>query len=256
MKLRFSVVLVFMVCCIVLSQTVRGKITDEDGNGLTSVTVMNISSDQKTYTNTDGTFSIDASAEDELRFIRAGYERASIQASYGIDKDLNIKLTRIAHDIEEVKVPNITEDLTKDARSVEKADKGRVIQDAVGLPQPSGKMREKPAEVKDVLIPIILGQLNVQGMYDLISGKARRQKRQYRYDDLQEDISWIRNRVEDEYFTKEGIPKERISEFIEFSFLIKPQTRTFVRAKNLAGALLRMEKMIPVFKTRLQATKL
>ncbi len=256
MKFRFSVVLVFMVCCIVLSQTVRGKITDEDGNGLTSVTVMNISSDQKTYTNTDGTFSIDASAEDELRFIRVGYERASIQASYGIDKDLNIKLTRIAHDIEEVKVPNITGDLTKDARSVEKADKGRVIQDAVGLPQPSGKMREKPAEVKDVLIPIILGQLNVQGMYDLISGKARRQKRQYRYDDLQEDISWIRNRVEDEYFTKEGIPKERISELIEFSFLTKPQTRTFVRAKNLAGALLRMEEMIPVFKTRLQATKL
>lgn len=256
MKFRFSVVLVFMVCHIVLSQTVRGKITDEDGNGLTAVTVMNISSDKKTYTDTDGAFSIDASAEDELRFIRPGYERASIQAGYGIDNDLNIKLTGIAHDIEEVKVPHITGDLTKDARSVEKADKGRVIQDAVGLPQPSGKMREKPAEVKDVLIPIILGQLNVQGMYDLISGKARRQKRQYRYDDLQEDISWIRDRVEDGYFTKEGIPKERISEFIEFSFLAKPQIRTFVRAKNLAGALLRMDEMIPVFKTRLQATKL
>jgi hypothetical protein len=54
-------------------------------------------------------------------------------------------------------------------------------------------------------------------------------KRQYRYDDLQEDIAWI-NRVEDEYFTKEGIA-ERISEFIEFAFVNKPQTRTFVRAK-------------------------
>lgn len=254
MKFRFSVVLVFMVCYIVLSQTVRGKITDEDGNGLTAVTVMNISSDKKTYTDTDGTFSIDASAEDELRFIRTGYERASIQAGYGIDKDLNIKLTRIAREIEEVKISNITGDLTKDARSVAKVDKSKTIQDAVGLPQPLGKMREKPAEVKEVLIPIILGQLNVQGMYDLISGKARRQKRQYRYDDLQEDISWIRDRVEDEYFTKEGIPKERISEFIEFSFLTQPQTRAFVRAKNLAGTLLRIDEMIPVFKTRLQGT--
>ncbi len=115
-------------------------------------------------------------------------------------------------------------------------------------------MREQPAEVKQVLIPIILGQLNVQGMYDLISGKARRQKRQYRYDDLQEDILWIRERVEEDYFTKEGIPKERISEFIAFSFISRPQSRTFVKSKNLSGALLSMDEMIPLFKKRLEKT--
>jgi hypothetical protein len=37
-------------------------------------------------------------------------------------------------------------------------------------------MREKPAEVKSVLLPILLGNLNVQGVYDLISGKARGRK--------------------------------------------------------------------------------
>lgn len=256
MKFRFSVVLLFSVISMVLSQTVRGKVTDEDGIVLPAVTVINISSDKKTYTDAAGTFSIDASAQDEIRFVRPGFERTSIRTGQNSSEELNIKLIRTAREIEEVKVPNITGDLTKDARSVAKTDKGRAVQDAVGLPQPTGKMREKPAEVKQVLVPILLGQLNVQGMYDLISGKARKQKRQYRYDDLQEDVLWIRDRVEDDYFTKEGIPKERISEFIAFSFIAKPQSRTFVKSKNLSGALLSMDEMIPVFKARLQETKL
>lgn len=255
MKFRFSVVLLFSVISMVLSQTVRGKVTDEDGIVLPAVTVINISSDKKTYTDAAGTFSIDASAQDEIRFVRPGFERMSIRTGQNSSEELDIKLIRTAREIEEVKVPNITGDLTKDARSVAKADKGRAVQDAVGLPQPTGKMREKPAEVKQVLVPILLGQLNVQGMYDLISGKARKQKRQYRYDDLQEDILWIRDRVEDDYFTKEGIPEERISEFIAFSFIAKPQSRTFVKSKNLSGALLSMDEMIPVFKARLQETK-
>jgi len=256
MKFRFSVVLLFSVISMVLSQTVRGKVTDEDGIVLPAVTVINISSDKKTYTDAAGTFSIDASAQDEIRFVRPGFERTSIRTGQNSSEELNIKLIRTAREIEEVKVPNITGDLTKDARSVAKTDKGRAVQDAVGLPQPTGKMREKQAEVKQVLVPILLGQLNVQGMYDLISGKARKQKRQYRYDDLQEDVLWIRDRVEDDYFTKEGIPKERISEFIAFSFIAKPQSRTFVKSKNLSGALLSMDEMIPVFKARLQETKL
>lgn len=256
MKFRFSVVLLFSVISMVLSQTVRGKVTDEDGIVLPAVIVINISSDKKTYTDAAGTFSIDASAQDEIRFVRPGFERTSIRTGQNSSEELNIKLIRTAREIEEVKVPNITGDLTKDARSVAKADKGRAVQDAVGLPQPTGKMREKPAEVKQVLVPILLGQLNVQGVYDLISGKARKQKRQYRYDDLQEDILWIRGRVEDDYFTKEGIPEERISEFIAFSFIAKPQSRRFVKSKNLSGALLSMDEMIPVFKARLQETKL
>ncbi|GAA5093912.1 hypothetical protein GCM10023210_25080 [Chryseobacterium ginsengisoli] len=232
-----------------------GRITDEDGISLPTVMVMNISANTKTYTLNDGTFSIDAFPEDELRFIRPGFERSSIKASYGIDKYLNIKLTRVAEEIEEVEVAKITGDITKDSRAVAKVDKGKIVEDAVGLPQPVGKMRERPAEVKEVLLPIILGQLNVQGLYDLVSGDARRMKRQYKYDDLQEDISWIRSRVEDEYFTKEGIPQERISEFIEFSFVNKPQVRTFVRAKNLTGALSRMEEAFPIFAERIKASK-
>ncbi|WP_312901413.1 carboxypeptidase regulatory-like domain-containing protein [Chryseobacterium taichungense] len=252
MKIKFLLFLLFPFLNIFSQEIVKATITDEDGVVLSAVTIMNISSDKKTYTASDGSFSIEVAPEDEIRFVRAGFERSSIQAKYLINKNLNIKLVRVAQPIEEVEVAKITGDIAKDSRAVAKIDKGKIIEDAVGLPEPKGKMREEPANVKQVLFPILLGNLNIQGLYDLVSGDARRMKRQYRYDDLQEDILWIRERVEDDYFTKEGIPKERISEFIEFSFLDKPQTRTFVRAKNLTGALSRMDECFPVFLKRLK----
>jgi hypothetical protein len=61
---------------------------------------------------------------------------------YGLNKELNIKLTRIAEEIEEVKVAKITGDLDKDSKAVAKTDKGQIVEDAVGLPQPVRKMRK------------------------------------------------------------------------------------------------------------------
>ncbi|MDH6252110.1 hypothetical protein M2347_001837 [Chryseobacterium sp. H1D6B] len=235
-------------------QTVTGTITDDNSIHLGSVTVINMSTDKKTLSNSSGEFSIEASNNDELRFVRAGYERVSRKVlTNGINYQLFITLVKIPEEIEEVKVSKrLTGDLSEDSKAVAKVNKGEIVQQAVGLPQPVGKMREKPAEVKKVLLPILLGALDVQGTYDLISGKARRQKRQYRYDDLQTDIVWVRNRVDDEYFTKAGIPAERISEFIEFSFLVKPQVRTYVKAKNLSGVLFRIEETIPAYVSRLK----
>ncbi|WP_418122370.1 carboxypeptidase regulatory-like domain-containing protein [Chryseobacterium sp. PTM-20240506] len=234
-------------------QIVTGKITDDNDINLGSVTVINLSTDKKVYSNSSGEFSIEASKNDELRFVRPGYERISKRVfADGVDSQLFITMIKIPEEIEEVEVKKLSGYLAKDSRSVAKVDKGEIVQQAVGLPQPVGKMREKPAEVKQVLLPILLGQLNVQGAFDLISGKARRQKRQYRYDDLQDNILWVRKRVDDDYFTNAGIPAERISEFIEFSFVIKPQARTYVKARNLSGVLLRLEETMPAFLERLK----
>lgn len=256
--MKKGLLFVLLILCefVFSQQTVVGKITDDNDISLSSVTVINMSTDQKSITNSVGEFSIKASKNDELRFVKNGYERVSRRVlTDGINSQLAITLIKLAEEIEEVKVVKLTGDLNKDSKTVAKVDKGEIVEQAVGLPQPVGKMREKPAEVKEVLLPMLLGQLNVQGVYDLVSGKARRQKRAYRYDDLQEHILWVRKRVEDEYFTKTGIPIERISEFIEFSFLYKPQIRTYVKAKNLAGVLLRIEEVIPVYLERLKTTK-
>lgn len=248
----------FLCSTLLLSQqTVTGKIVDDNGDNLSAVIVVNMTTDKKVYSNTEGMFSIEANPNDELRFVKQDFNRTSRRVlTNGINSQLFITLHQIPRDVGEVKiVKKLSGDLEVDSRIVAKVDKGEQVRDAVGLPQPIGKMREKPAEVKSVLLPILLGNLNVQGVYDLISGKARRQKRQYKYDDLQEHILWVRNRVEDDYFTKAGIPADRISEFIEFSFAVKPQVRTYVKARNLSGVMLRMEETIPLFIERLKQNK-
>jgi hypothetical protein len=246
--------LVFLFSHLFSQQTVTGRIVDNDGINLSGVIIINMATDHKTYSNAEGAFSIEASQNDELRFVKEDFTRVSTKVlTNGNNPPLLVSLFQIPKEIEEVQiVKRLTGDLSTDSRNVAKVDKGEIIQQAVGLPQPIGKMREKPAEVKSVLLPMLLGSLNVQGAYDLISGRARKQKRQYKYDDLQEHISWIKNRVDEDYFTQEGIPAERISEFIEFSFLVKPQVRTYVKAKNLSGVLLRLEETIPLYVDRLQ----
>ncbi|PIF43223.1 hypothetical protein CLU96_0127 [Chryseobacterium sp. 52] len=254
---RVSFLLVFMFSHFFSQQKIVGYVVDDNGENLSSVIIINMSTDLKTSSNSMGMFSIEASPNDELRFIKEDFLRvfARVPAN-GFNSQLLVTLTPIPKDVGEVKiVKKPTGDLEVDSRLAGKVDKGEIVQQAVGLPQPVGKMREKPAEVKQVLLPILLGNLDVQGAYDLISGKARRQKRQYRYDDLQEHIKWVRDRVDNEYFTKAGIPEERISEFIQYSFEVKPQVRTYVKAKNLSGVLLRMEETLPVYIERLKQRK-
>lgn len=237
----------FLTCLLLFEllysqkQIVTGRVVNEDNINLGLVTVVNITTDQKTQSNYLGEFSIEASKNDELRFVRIGYERSSAKISN--DLPLFVKLIKLPEEISEVKVVKKNPGGLSD---------GERVRQSVGLPQPVGKMREKPTEVKEVLVPILLGQLNVQGVYNLISGKARRQKRQYRYDDLLEDVTWLKSRLDNEYFTEKGIPKERISEFIEFSFSNQPQTRTFVKARNFTAALFRMEQAMPVYLERLK----
>lgn len=239
-------------------QSVTGHIIDDSGGSLNSVLIINMSTDQKTSSTAAGIFSIEASPNDELRFVKADFRRVSvIVPASGFNAELLVTLIPIPKEIEEVKVVRKpTGDLETDSRLAARVNKGEMVQQAIGLPQPVGKMREKPAEVKQVLLPILLGGLDVQGAYDLISGKARRQKRQYKYDDLQEHIAWVRNRVDNEYFTKAGIPEERISEFIQYSFEVKPQVRTYVKARNLSGVLLRMEETMPLYLERLKQKKI
>lgn len=255
---KITFVFLISLCSYLFSQqTITGRIIDNDGASIGHVIVVNMSTDAKIYSDAAGLFSIEAFPNDELRFVKEDFTRVSTRVlTDGYNPQLLIRLIQIPKEIEEVRiVKKLTGDLLKDSRIVAKVDKGEVVEQAVGLPQPIGKMRERPAEVKRVLLPILLGSLDVQGVYDLISGKARKQKRQYRYDDLQEHILWIKNRVEEEYFTQAGIPAERISEFLEFSFLVKPQVRTYVKAKNLSGVLLRLEETIPLYVERLKQTK-
>lgn len=95
---------------------VTGRVLVENSVPASSVLVINIKTDAKTYTNSGGKFSLAANPGDEIRFVKNGYERKSVivtSESIGIVINLNASIRQI----EEVKVNKITGDLSKDSKS-------------------------------------------------------------------------------------------------------------------------------------------
>ncbi|MFL9834562.1 carboxypeptidase regulatory-like domain-containing protein [Chryseobacterium terrae] len=251
MKKNLAVFFFFFTIFFFGQQKISGKILSENDMIVASVLVVNISNDKKVYSNSLGEFSIEGSEKDEIRFVKKGYERASVKVKY-TESPMNIILVRIPEEIEEVEIISTTGDLSKDSKKLTKIDIKEELQKAIGLPKSPEKPRETPAEVKEVLLNAAFGNLNIQSVYDLVSGKSRRQKRWYKYEDVQLDITWIRKRIDDDYFVKEGIPAERISEFLEFSFVVKPELRSFVKANNINRVMFGLESVLPVYVERLK----
>lgn len=251
MRKNLAVFFFFLTIYFFGQHKITGKTLSENDMIVASVLVVNISNDQKVYSNSLGEFSIEGSEKDEIRFIKKGYERASRKVS-DVESSMNVILVRIPEEIEEVEIITTTGDLAKDSKRLTKIDKKEQLQKDIGLPKPPEKPREVPAEVKKVLLAAAFGNVNVQAVYDLISGKSRRQKRWYKYEDVQDDILWIRKRIDDDDFVKDGIPVERISEFLEFSFIIKPEIRSYVKAKNISRVMFNLDEVIPVYVDRLR----
>ncbi|MGA9212233.1 carboxypeptidase-like regulatory domain-containing protein [Kaistella sp.] len=101
------------------SQKVSGTVTDEDRNPLPEVLVFNMKSEQKTYTNLNGEFTIEASVNSELRFIRQGFERSSkMMKEQDFTNPFTISILRIPAEIEEVKIAyQPVGDLNKDLKN-------------------------------------------------------------------------------------------------------------------------------------------
>ncbi|WP_407403609.1 hypothetical protein [Chryseobacterium sp.] len=169
---------------------------------------------------------------------------------------LSIILVRIPEQIETVNIFGLSGNLENDSKKVNKEDKVAQLQKDIGLPKSPEKPREKPAEVKEVVVAALSGAVNVQGVYDLVSGKARRQKRWYKYEDIQDDILWVKKGLEDDYFIKAEIPKLKINEFLEFSFIIKPEVRADIKANNLSKVMLKFEDVIPIYVARLKTSEI
>ena len=254
MKLYFF--LFFLITSTtIFSQKVSGIVTDEEGNPLPATLIFNLQTEEKSYSDLAGEFSIEANPNQELRFIRAGFERFSkIISNQDYNYSFRISLYRLPGEIEEVQVPvRLTGDLNVDSRNLTRYDKVAQLRAEIGVPAPPEKPREKVADAKDDILKPLLRippMVNVQAVYDVISGRAKKKKRLYRYEDLQENIAWIREKVGDEYFLKMEIPPQKISEFLQFSIGIKPDLNKYVKAKNVSKVLLLLEETFPLYLKR------
>ncbi len=206
------------------AQTVSGTVLSEEGLALPRVLVVNMASSQKVYTDGFGTFSILGKAGDELRFARENYkgERTIISAS-----PLTIHLEKVPQEIEEVRIV--------DKRFAE-SQKEKLRKD-IGLPKAPEKPREKPADAVDDILKPLIGippKLNVQAIYDVLSGKSRRLRSLYKYEDLQEGLGWIKQNLDWEYFRDAGIQPENMNDFLMYA-LRDERVLMYMKAKNIGG---------------------
>ena len=243
----------FFISVFVFSQTVSGVVITEESARVPKTLVVNISSDQKVWSNDVGEFSITAKVGDEIRFVKENYEREKVIVRN--DYFLTVRLIKMPMEIEEVKLSNIkvTGNIDKDANRLKTDHSKEELRQAIGLPKAPEKSREKPADaMNDILAPLIgiPPSVNFQAIYDVVSGKSKRQKRLYKYEDTQDDIKWIRSKIEDNYFTEAGIPKDKINDFILFS-LQYPAVSRYAKARNTTGLITALEDQIPVFLPRI-----
>ena len=227
--------LLFYCLCIsffVCSQTISGVVVSEEDHPISKVLIVNMSSNQKVYTDNFGNFSIAGKMGDELRFAKEKYKGERIK----INNDfLKVILQQLPQEIEEVKIIN---------KRLAESQEEKLRKD-IGLPKGSEKPREKPADLADDFLRIP-PKVNIQNIYDAISGKSRRLKRLYKYEDLQEGLAWIQNNIDLEYFAEAGVPPEKFNDFLMFS-LQDEKVLMYMKAKNIGGLTVSLDNHIGAY---------
>ena len=190
------------------SQSISGKVETEEGLSIANVLVINLKTNEKVNTDENGKFIISAKLQDEIRFVKKGYDRVShIVKSADFDKHILLKMRETETVIKEVVIiPKSKIDRLKKDIEVPTVKKGT-------------ESKPKPAKWKDVLA------LDIDAFEELITGNARRKKTRYKYEEMQADILQVKEFLGEEYFIENKIPSERIHEFLEFSIIEKPEIK-------------------------------
>ncbi|WP_312206443.1 hypothetical protein [Epilithonimonas hominis] len=231
--------LLFYCLCIsffVCSQTISGVVVSEEDHPISKVLIVNMSSNQKVYTDNFGNFSIAGKMGDELRFAKEKYKGERIKINNDL---LKVILQQLPQEIEEVKIIN-----KRLAESQEEK-----LRTDIGLPKGPEKLREKPADLADDFLRIP-PKVNIQNIYDAISGKSRRLKRLYKYEDLQEGLAWIQNNIDLEYFAEAGISPDKFNDFLMFS-LQDEKVLMYMKAKNIGGLTVSLDNHIGAYLKRI-----
>lgn len=181
-----------------------GWVTTEDGKEMPDVTVINIRTDEMVSSNQDGHFMLSGRSGDELRFIKAGYERLVKQIiKENIESPLNVSLKRSTILIPEVEVKQgITGNLKIDSRNLNKSKKvEKLIKDIDRYIAQKSDPRVLAARPGEFVQP------KGQGFS---IGKVKD-----KWDDT-DLVNDIRASLGDEYFTDLKIDKPSIDHFIYY----------------------------------------
>lgn len=207
MKLKLFFFLSFILFIHTHAQSyIFGKITSESGTEMQDVNVVNIRTDEIVVSNRDGHFMISGRQGDELRFIKAGYERLTkIVSQENTQSPMNINLVRQTIQIPEVEVKQgLTGNLKIDSKLYNKPKKVEKL------------IKEMDQYIAKKSDPRILaakpGEFVQPKGEGFFIGKVKN-----KWDDV-DLMKYIRASLGDDYFTNLKIEKPLIDHFIYYVF--------------------------------------
>ncbi|KMQ66934.1 hypothetical protein ACM46_00570 [Chryseobacterium angstadtii] len=205
MKFKLYFLLTLFFCINSYAQSyIFGKVISEDNAEIQDVTVINIRTYEMVVTNRDGHFMISGRAGDELRFVKAGYERLGRKiSSENIASPVNITLARATILIPEVEVKQgITGNLKIDAKNLNRPKKvEKLIKDIDKYIAQKSDPRILAAKPGEFVQP------KGQGFF---IGKVKN-----KWDDI-DLMKYLHSALGDEYFTDLKIEKPQIDHFITY----------------------------------------
>ncbi|CAI8936968.1 hypothetical protein [Chryseobacterium sp. IT-36CA2] len=207
MKLKLFFFLSFIIFIHTHAQNyIFGRITSENGTEMQDVNVINIRTDEIVVSNRDGHFMISGKQGDELRFVKAGYERLARKVSLeNTQSPMNVSLVRQTILIPEVEVKQgLTGNLKIDSKLYNKPKKVEKL------------IKEIDQYIAQKSDPRILaarpGEFVQPKGQGFSIGKVKN-----KWDDV-DLMKYIRASLGDEYFTSLKIEKPLIDHFIFYVF--------------------------------------
>jgi len=225
-KLLFLLITLISIKTFSQSDYILGSITNESGDKLPGASVYNLRTDQVVVSDKMGNFAIPAKPSDELRIVRQGYERKLISlTSDNFSKSLEVKLTTIPQEIEEVKLSfKPTGILKKDVTRLNPPPKVVALNSAMSLymKTPLNQVEAKTTTPSAFKQPdFAAGQLNLLKLAGAISGLVGKAtsspKTTADYAETQEFYKRVKSVIDLGYYTKYGLDEYDFDIFLAYA---------------------------------------
>ncbi|RXM49810.1 MULTISPECIES: hypothetical protein [unclassified Chryseobacterium] len=228
-----------------------GKVVSDGGAEIQDVTVVNIRTDEMVLSNRDGHFMVSGKIGDELRFIKAGYDRVVKKVSQeNVQQPMNISLVRSTIQIPEVQIAfKPTGNLAKDSKRLSEPQKLRSLKSEM-----SKYMRsplKEPLPDKSISKTFTghdykVGQVDVLGVIgkavSLISKADKPKITKANYIEYQNFMIQLKNEVNLDFLRKYGMEDEQIDTFLVYAEETRYLSRKF--RKDFDKAVLRSELQV------------
>ena len=242
-KKIFFISLMFLSVMKMMAQEITGKIITEDEIKIGNVMIININTNEKTYSDAEGNFHIAAKIGEEIRLIKKGYERlVYIIKSVDLQKGIVLKMNHSEIIIDELVLAKIklTGDLAKDTKALDKESKNEKLQKSLGIATIEKQVKS-------------LGSSGISFDPNNLFGKQKRQKKILaKYENQENNAEWIKIRIDENYFTEKGVPRERIMEFISFALTEKSELSASIKRRNITQVRSILEQVFPIYLKRLR----